>query len=149
MNKGEFIVKFIAESANKGSGAVEAAKNEINEIDEKLHEAEKLKVRRMNLLEVLNHFGDETYRRRRNANIPSSDDIDISSEDYSELRDKIIKAINAKSPLNVRDLINEVGSYDQDSLIMRMVKWLGDSEIIARDTDGRILPGKNWVKNVK
>ncbi len=144
MIKGEFIVKFIAESAGKGKSAVDAAKDEINEIDAKLHEAEKLKLRRMNLVEVLNHFGDETYRRRRNANIPSSDDIDNSSSEFEELRGKIINAIGAKGPLNIRELILEVGSYDQDTLIMRAVKSLGDSEIVSRDTEGRVVPGKNW-----
>ncbi len=98
----------------------------------------------MNLVEVLNHFGDETYRRRRNVSIPSSDDIDHSSSEFSEIREKIIKAIGVKGPLNIRDLILEVGSYDQDALIMRAVKSLGESEIVSRDADGRVVPGKNW-----
>lgn len=143
MIKGEFIVKFIAEAAKQGKGAVEAAKDEISEIDAKLHEAEKLKLRRMNLVEVLNHFGDETYRRRRNIEIPSSDDVG-SSPGVEELRAKIIAAVGEKGPLNIRDLIHEVGSYDQDALIMRTVKALGDQEIVSRDKDGRVVPGKNW-----
>jgi hypothetical protein len=144
MNKGEFIVKFIAESAAKGMSALDAAKEEIEEIDKELHEAEKKKIRRMNLIEVLNHFGDETHRRRRNGNVPSSDDIDISSEDIQKLRQKIIAAVGAKGALNIRDLIIEVGSYDQDTLIMRTVKQLGDQEIVSRDSEGRVVPGKNW-----
>jgi hypothetical protein len=144
MIKGEFIVKFIAEAAGKGKSAVEAALEEISDIDEKLNEAEKLKLRRMNLVDVLNHFGDETYRRRRNVNIPSSDDIDSSSSQFIELRDKIVQAIETRGPMNVRDLILEVGSYDQDALIMRAVKALGDAEIVSRDNEGRVVPGRNW-----
>jgi hypothetical protein len=143
MANGKFIVTFIAESAEKGMGAIESALSEISEIDKKLHEAEKLKIRRMNLVEVLNHFGDETYRRRRNVNVPSSDDIE-TSDNVHEIRSKIIAAIAAKGPLNVRDLILEVGSYDQDALIMRAVKWLGDLEVVSRDPDGKVIPGKNW-----
>lgn len=144
MNKGEFIVKFIAESAKKGKSAVEAAIEEIHEIDERLHAAERDKLRRMNLVEVCNHFGDETYRRRRNVNIPSSDDVDSSSSEFSDLRDKIVQAIGSKGPMNIRELILEVGSYDQDTLIMRAVKALGESEIVSRDTEGRVIPGRNW-----
>lgn len=142
MSKGEFIVKFISESASKGKNALEAAKDEINEIDEKLHEAEKLKLRRMNLIDVLTHFGDETYKRRRIASIPSSDDIDISNS--NDFKEKIIEAIRLKGKISVRDLIHEVGSYDQDALIMRTVKSLGDAEIVSRDDKGLVIPGKNF-----
>lgn len=143
-SNGEFIVKFIAEAAGKAMSAVDAAKKEIGQIDEKLQEAERLKLRRMNLLSVLEHFGDDTYRRRRNVSIPASEDIDDSSPEFVELREKIIDAVAAKGPLNVRELILEVGSYDEDILINRTVKMMGDQEIIARDTQGRIVPGKNW-----
>lgn len=148
MTKGEFIVKFISESAEKGMSALDAAKIEIAEIDKELHEAEKKKIRRMNLVEVLNHFGDETHRRRRNANVPSSDDIDSSSEEIANLRQKIILAVGEKGALNIRDLIMEVGSYDQDALIMRTVKMLGDEEVVSRDSEGRVIPGKKYQKRV-
>lgn len=143
-NKGEFIVKFIAEAAGKGLTAPVAAKKEIDEIDKTLLEAEKLKLRRMNLMEVLNHFGDESYRRRRNVNVPTSDDIDDCSPEFEEIRKKIVAAVSAKRQLNIRELIHEVGSYDQDALIMRAVKLLGEQEVVSRDSEGRVVPGKNW-----
>jgi hypothetical protein len=141
---GAFIVKFIAESAGNGMSAVDAAKQEIEEIDAYLQEAERKKLRRMKLTSVLDHFGDETYRRRRSTSTPTSDDIDVSSDDFTVLRDKIISAIAEKGPLTVRELILEVGSYDQDTLIMRAVKWLGDQEVVSRDEEGRVQRGKNW-----
>lgn len=144
MNKGEFIVKFIAESAGKGLPAPDAAKQEIDEIDTKLVEAEKLKLRRMNLMEVLSHFGDDSYRRRRNVSVPASEDINAESPEFEEIRNKIVVAVGAKGPLNIRELIHEVGSYDQDALIMRAVKLLGEQEIVSRDKEGRVVPGKNW-----
>jgi len=142
---GEFIVKFIAEAAKKGMGALEAAKKEIEEIDLKLLEAEKSKIRRMKLIEVLEHFGDETHRRRRASNVPTSDDINHESEEFVELHKKIREVLaKAKKPLNVRELVLEVGSYDQDALIMRAVKYLGDLEILSRDEENRIVPGRKW-----
>jgi hypothetical protein len=139
---GAFIVKFIAESAGKGMNAVDAAKQEIEEIDSYLQEAERKKHRRMKLTSVLDHFGDETYRRRRTSNIPASDDV--SSDDFTVFRGKIISAIAEKGPITVRDLILEVGSYDQDTMIMRAVKLLGDQEVVSRDEEGRVQRGKNW-----
>lgn len=143
-SKGEFIVKFIAEAAGKGLTAPEAAKKEIDEIDKTLLEAEKLKLRRMNLMEVLAHFGDDSYRRRRNVNVPASEDINNESPEFEEIRSKIVAAVAEKGPLNIRELIHEVGSYDQDALIMRAVKLLGEQEIVSRDGEGRVVPGKNW-----
>lgn len=141
---GAFVVKFIAESAGKGMNAIDVAKQEIEEIDNHLQEAERLKLRRMKLVSVLDHFGDDTYRRRRTTNTPASEDIEVSSDEFKGLKDKIVSAIAEKGPLTVRELILEVGSYDQDTLIMRAVKWLGEQEVVSRDSEGRVQRGKNW-----
>ena len=140
-SNGEFIVTYISESVKKGLLAPDAAKKEIEEIDTKLHEAEKLKLRRMRLISVLEHFGDETHRRRRNINTPTSDDVD--DVENLDLQKKIRTAVE-KGPRTVRDIILEVGSYDQDVLINRTVKLMGEREIICRDNDHKFLPGKNW-----
>ncbi|MCK9567636.1 hypothetical protein M0R72_01640 [Candidatus Pacearchaeota archaeon] len=144
----EFIVKYIAEAASKDENPADAAKAEIKTIDETLNIAEKLKIRRMQLVSVLDHLGDDTYKRRRANSTPSSDDIDVSSEDNQELLQKIRTAISEFGPMLVRDLIREVGGYDQDSLIMRAVKWLGEQEIVSRDSEGRVQPGKFWEKDI-
>lgn len=138
----EFIVKFIAEAASNGVNAVDAAQKEIDEIDDQLQEAERKKLRRMKLITVLEHLGDESHRRRRTTNIPVSGDIDDDS--FMEFKDKIKTAIEEKGPLTVNELILEVGSYDEDTLIMRAVKCMGDEEIVSRDKEGRVQPGKNW-----
>jgi hypothetical protein len=144
----EFIVKYIAEAASKGINPADAAKDEIKTIGETLKEAETLKIRLMNLVSVLDHLGDDTYKRRRANATPSSDDIDVSSDDNKELLTKIRMAISESGPMLVRDLIREVGGYDQDSLIMRAVKWLGEQEIVSRDSEGRVQPGKFWEKEI-
>ena len=144
----EFIVTFIADSARNGVSAVEAAKDEIQRIDNSLHQAELLKIRRMKLVSVLDHLGDETYRRRRVNSTPSSDDIDVSSDDIKDLLRKIKTAIEENGPIMVRDLTLKVGGYDIDALIMRSVKWLGDQEIVSRDDQGRVQQGKNWKREI-
>jgi hypothetical protein len=143
-SKGEFIIRFIADSKETGLSALDAAKKEIHEIDEKLHEAEKLRLRRMKLMLVVEHFGDETFRRRRSVNVPSSEDIDENSEAFLSLQEKI-RSVVAKKALTVREIVLEVGSYDQDVLIYRALKALGDKEVVLRDEQGRVKPGKKWT----
>lgn len=143
----EFIVVYIADAAGKGEAPAELAKKEIQEIDESLAAAEKLKLRRMKLIAVLDHLGDDTYRRRRSSATPSSDDIDTSSEDIKDLLKKICDVIG-EGPIMVGDLVQKVGGYDQDFLIMRAVKLLGDQEIVSRDSEGRVQPGKNWKRKI-
>ena len=148
MSDAEFIVNFISESASIGVNAVKAAKDEIFSIDLALTEAEKLKIRRMKLVSVLEHLGDETFRRRRSSATPSSDDIDVSLDDIKEILRKIRTVIDQFGPITVRDLIIKVGGYDMDAIIMGSVKWLGDQEIVSRDSDLKVKPGKNWEKEI-
>ena len=146
MSDAEFISKYIADSAIKGFNAAESAKSEIHEIDETLNKAEQLKIRRMKLCSVLDHLGDDTYRRRRLNTTQLSEDIDVNNN--AELLHKIIDVVEENSPIEVRDLIHKVGGYDQDILINRALKWLGDQEIVSRDSEFRVQPGKNWKKEV-
>ena len=141
-----FISNFIAESSANGLDAATVAKEEIQSIDETLNNAEQLKIRRMKLCSVLDHLGDDTYRRRRMNTTQLSEDIDV--ENNAELLQKIIDVVGKLSPIEVRDLIHKVGGYDQDILIHRALKWLGDQEIVSRDVDRRVQQGKNWKKEI-
>lgn len=141
---GKFIVQFIAESVRKNLDPAAAAKQEIEDIDKQLNNAEKLKLRRVQLIGVLDHFGDDTHRRRRSVRTPSSEDIDYNSGDLVELRQKIKDIVEEKGPINVSDIIKSIASYDQDILIMRTLKWMGDNDIINRDDQGRVQPGAKW-----
>jgi hypothetical protein len=148
MSDAEFVVSFIAEVVSVGGNPVETAKEEITSIDNILNESERLKIRRMGLVSVLDHLGDDTYKRRRNNSIPSSDDIDISSDDMKSLVVLILDKIEKSGPIMVGDLVRAVGGYDMDTLIMRAVKWLGEQEIVSRDDQGRVQKGKNWKKEL-
>ena len=146
MSDAAFISNFIADSAANGFNAATVAKEEIQSIDETLNRAEQLKIRRMKLCSVLDHLGDDTYRRRRMSTTQLSEDIDV--ENNTELLQKIIDVVGELSPIEVRDLIHKAGGYDQDILIHRALKWLGDQEIVSRDIDRRVQPGKNWKKEI-
>jgi hypothetical protein len=140
----EFISDFISLCSQQKKPPIAAAKQEISEIDIQLAAAENLKVRRMNLLGVLDHLGDESHKRKRASAIPSSDDIDISSDEIVELLKKIYTIVGEEKSIFVKDLIRKVGGYDQDALIMRSVKFLGEKDILSRTSDGKIVCGKRF-----
>jgi hypothetical protein len=146
MSDAAFISKYIAEASIGGKNPVDVAKIEIETINQTLNDAEKLKLRKMKLISVLDHLGDDTYKRRRASATPSSDDIDTSSDDNKELIKNILIVVEQSGPLLVRDLIRKVGGYDQDTLIMRAVKFLGEQDILSRDSDMRVQKGNNWEK---
>jgi len=138
MSDPEFIANFISECARNSVDVLSSAKSEIENIDELLNNAELLKIRRMKLVSVLDHLGDDTYRRRRASYIPVTEDIDFKSPEHKDLIDKIIRQISF-GPISVNNLIPKVGSYDNDYLILRAVKWLGEQEIISRDSEKRLV----------
>ena len=146
MSDARFITNYIAEASNNGENPIDAAKLEIKDIDKKLNNAEELKLRKMKLISVLDHLGDDTYKRRRASATPSSDDIDTTDKDNKELIDNILDVIGKSAPISIRDLIRQLGGYDNDnqSLIMRAVKYLGEQDIVSRDSDGKVNTGKNW-----
>lgn len=139
MSDGEFIVKFIATSSKDGKTALDAAKEEIKQIDLKLQEAENLKLRRMKLVSVLNHLGDDSYKRRRNC-IPQNDvEMKNYSKTQDDICDEIKKVLTNKGPLFIRELMSSFeNAYDKDVQIITAIKQLGERDIISRDDSGRI-----------
>jgi len=135
-----FIVKYIADAVKNNLDPTDAAIAEIEEIDEKLHAAEELKIRRMKVLKVLDHFGNDTFRRRRTVSVPASEDVD-EDEQLQELQKKILDVLSQypDRALDMRTIIQKVGSYDKDALVIRAVKNLGDEELVTRDDEKRVM----------
>jgi hypothetical protein len=142
-NQAKFVVKFISDSVKDGKQPVDAAISEISNIDQQLHAVEDLKLRRLGLMAVLDHLGDSTYKKVYQIKVEGSDDVEPSQE-LDGLKEKIISAIDKNGPMTVRELIQSVASYEQDSLVLRVVKLLGEEEMITRDDNGNIQKGANW-----
>lgn len=142
MNNSEFIIKYISEAAKNNKNPLEAAKEEILEIDAKLADTEPLKIRRMQLLEVTDHFGDTTFRKKRMSKSMFQDDVD--SADSVELKDKIKQIIAENGPMNNRELINALRGIETDAIVIRTVKNMGIEEILGRDENNLIIKGQNF-----
>lgn len=133
---GKFIVIYIKEAVEQDKDPLELAKQEIAEIDEILEDAARLKLRRMKLVSVLDHFGDESYRQKRTIEVPSSDDVE-PSDNFIELTKAILRELE-NGPLSVHELTPRVSSYDQHPIVIRAIKWLGDKDLISRRQDKKL-----------
>ena len=140
-----FISRYIAKCGKEDLDIPETAKKEIAEIDVYLSDAENKKLLRRQLVLVLDHFGDDSYKRRRKSLTPTaSEDVDIDTEEMDAIQEKLIQAVEDGKSFSIRDLIRSVGTYDKDALIIRCVKLLGDREIFLRSEDEKIIRGPKY-----
>lgn len=144
-NDAVFVVQYISSIAEQDKSPLEEAKNEIAEIDLKLNEAEKLKLRRLRLSKVLDNLGDSSLKKVNNSNnCAMSGDVSFDSEECTSLKIKIQNFVSVNNGTTIRNIINAVGSYDQDALIIRLVKKLGEDGILSRDDNEKIICGDNF-----
>jgi hypothetical protein len=137
MNNSEFIIKYISEAAKSNKKPLDAAKDEVREIDSKLSETEPLKIRRMQLMDVIDHFGDSSFRKKRMQE-------DVEFADNFELKDKIKQIIAQNGPMNNRELIIALRGIETDAMVIRTVKNMGIEEILGRDENNLIVKGQNF-----
>jgi len=123
-----FLMKYISEAAEKEISAIDLAKSEIEIIDQKLLEADDLRIKKNKLIEVLEYFNDDSYRATKDKSV-----------DINDLKKKIIDVLSKEAKaLCMREVIIKVGSYDIDSFIIRAVKELQDDDFVIRNDNGYI-----------
>jgi hypothetical protein len=144
MSKGKFIVAYLARCAADEIDPVDKAKEEIAQIDVKLKECDRLRCRRMDLVGVLEHVGDHSFKRQRI--IPDTPPVDLADDNEvsRDVRRRIICKIHKEGGMTVREIINAVESYHEDSRVIRSIKFLGERGVVRRDADGRVIPGPKW-----
>lgn len=146
--KTEFVSDYLIDlklekNIYKPDDVIEYVKNELNDIEQKLKEADDLRLRKIDLLYVLNHYQGSKQRKSAVPLLNLADD----SEKQRQLRIDICKIIEEKGSLTNREIINKVGSYQQDAEVFLAIKWLGEHNIIKRENDGseiKNVQGEKW-----
>lgn len=126
-----FIVSYVSDCAKKNINAIESAKNELQEIDSKIKEADLLVLKRKKLLAVLEYCGEKTLGKNKDQ---ISFDLESNTQQVSEAEDKILVLLKQSGPLTVRELVSSLG-YDEDFIIVSAIKNLGVKQMITKDTD--------------
>lgn len=140
----DYIQECIENGVNSPNDICKKVKEEIADIDRKLHESDGLRVRKINLSQVLVHYGTVLKRQTSNA---IDAEINDNSDDFLELQKKICSLIDEK-PMTNREIIQAIGRYQEDAKIIRAIKFLGEKEFLAKDgsPENRITKGPCWDK---
>lgn len=142
----QFVSDYIQECIENGIASpndiCNKVKIEIAEIDRKLHESDGLRIKKINLSQVLMHYG--TFLKRQTSNAINAE-IDDNSDDFIQLQKEICKLIEQKSMTN-REIIQAIGKYQEDAKIIRAIKFLGEKEYLAKDgtPENKITKGPCW-----
>jgi len=142
--------EFLKDAFKKGLTDHEAIckhiHEEISKIDLKLAEADQARIKKIKLTAILRDLGDESIKRRRLTPETIQIELDEDSEESQKIRYKICCMIEKHGSLTNRDIIQEVGDYQQDAKVIRAIKFLGERGVVKRDEtpERHIIPGPNW-----
>jgi hypothetical protein len=151
MSRGKFIVTFIARCTSQGIDPVEKAKEEVQRLDAELKKIGEIHRERANYVALLEQYGDQSCRLYRTTVPPSDIALEDDTEVARETHRKIIARIEHSGPMSVNELIKQVGSFKNDHVITRGVKFLSDRGIVERDDtpENKVKPGPNWGADIQ
>lgn len=141
----QFVSDYIQQCVKNGidnpKDICDAVREEIAEIDAKLHDADGLRIRKLDLHQVLITYGSNSLKR---TNLETN--LDEESDEAKQIYAKICDVIDQYGSMTNREIIQKVGSYQEDMKVIRAIKWLGERQIIARDgtLDNKLIRGSNW-----
>jgi predicted HTH transcriptional regulator len=143
MVKIDFVSSYIKKAVQKGYSSPEEicnfARKEIAEIDEKLNEAELLRIEREKIKKVFKYYGTSLTPAPK-----------IDSNELEEFTKKIVAVIKEHPPMTNRELIQKLG-FGTDVLTIKGLKLLSEKQVVERDKseDNRIVKGPNFDKFIE
>lgn len=143
--------KYIIDLQNKFGDKVlshteicEHIDNRLIEIDKELHAADALRIEKMELIAIKRDLGMDSSKRQRTSQQVPAIDLADNSDEMIDIRRRICEALNEYGPLTNREVIQKAGSYAEESKYFRAIKFLGEQDIIQRDEQRKLIPGKKW-----
>jgi len=148
----DFVSDFIEECVNKNifdaKQICEEAIKQIKVNEDELIKADQIRIKIYNLRKVLKQFNHETVRKIRSNRLRDVSKAYINTSELDLIKNYAINICNyiekngPSSPHQIRDAI---GSYEDHVKIYGAMKWLGEKNIITRDSSGlKFLKGNNW-----
>jgi hypothetical protein len=153
----DFVEAYIEECIDQNIASpkdiCERVVNEKEIIFQELRRQDKLRLKAKNLDQILKHFGHESIKRKRrkktiviNPNLavadiePSYMELIVGICDYVE---KINK------PVTPRNIMNEVGTLEDNTDVYIAIKWLCENGILKRNDDRSLESGEKWADRPK
>jgi hypothetical protein len=150
MNSDDFVNNFISECIDNNIKSPKAicdlAQKEMAEIDEKLREFNKLRIRYKNLKSVLRQYDHESIARTKNETFQSFNENEDITEyiHYSVLIDICEFIESSESIITPREIMDAIGDRENSEIVYGCIKTLGDHGIVSRDNDRNIIKGPKW-----
>jgi hypothetical protein len=149
-----FVEDFIEECISKGiksqKDICNAALLKMQEIDRRLRSSNQLRIEFKNLKQVLKELGHESIKKPRiNEEIQTNGDIgEIENSAYLAIMINICNFVNNanKNTITSREIVNAVGSMENDQEIYICIKNLYDNGILTRygDKERYVIKGPSW-----
>lgn len=148
----DFVNNFISDCIDNNIKSPKAicdvVLNEMKEIDLKLRESNKLRIRYKNLKDVLRQYNHESILKTKNESFQSFNEAeDITDYIHYDVLIDVCEFIEAsQSIITPREIMDAVGDRENSEIVFGCIKTLGDHGIICRDNDRKILKGPKWDK---
>lgn len=151
MSDEENISKFIADCASKGidtpDAILQVAVGRIQEIDNILLEADRLRPKRTLMEKIVRSFGGSVAPKRRRkipilAEEASHEELDEVSQRHAI---SICRFLSENGPATNRQLMSACGvTPDNDVEIVVVIKWMCAQGLLAKNSDRALIKGPNW-----
>lgn len=155
----QFVANYIEIQISKGKSTPKdicvEAQEEIEALDREIKKIEKLRTRQNNLHSVIRQLGGQDLKRdpKKIITIDSSVSEDELDSYLKTFCIKICDFIEKCSgPTNPREIMDEVGSLQENKITYTAIKWLLEQGIISRLDNGPnrfIVQGENWSNRPK
>jgi hypothetical protein len=139
----DYIAECVANGIKNIRLICDSLRVSISDIDLQLKKMDGLRIKRAKLTSILESL-DDTYRRQQAT--ARSQDFDENSDEAKELQRQVVQLISAAGPLSNREIIANVGNYQEDAKVILSLKWLSERGILAREDnpERRYYQGKQW-----
>lgn len=148
MTEDEFVQNYISECIETGIFSLkdicEKASLEIKDIEKKLSEFSNLRIKEKNLKNVIRTLSVDKEEKKINYDF---DDSQFSDNPvFKEMLTKICDLFKNGGTFSSREIMDAVGSLEENQMIYMSIKHLCDNGILSRDEISRkIIKGERWI----
>lgn len=144
----DYLSKFMNNCLNSGKSSIHditlAAKNRIEEIEQRLNEIEELKKEEKTLKSLIKQLGGD-FQKEETIVFQSSTAFSSLDSKIQNISLMIIHFMNDVEESSVRNIIDSISSLEDSKFVLTALKWLIDNKILNRNEQNRnIYKGSLW-----
>lgn len=139
-----FVKSCVANGSNTTEAMIEAAQDQIKNIDSKLKTMEALKIKKIKLQSVLKQLGTPKQEKQDAADWDFSLELSQMDDYRRDLMASICNYIEEHPCCKPTEIRDAVASYEEQNQIYWAIKWLSGRNVIGYDDNRSIIKGADW-----